>query len=172
MEVGRLEAVGPSPDVQLVLLGVHWSGKTTLTAELLRRRPWTRGFTARSHSEKLRGTPLGIRASRFEEGEWLPDDLVCDAVRGLSDSGAHVGEFVSKSFPGTWAAHSDLRGDRHHRSLLAVTEHDHAAGLLCPAGRNPDPRPRWPTTWALLGGKMHPAGSVPEKAPARSVRSR
>jgi adenylate kinase len=86
-----------------IVLGAPGSGKTTLTRRLLMEHPACCHFAVRAHfaREIAAGTDLGRVAHPFaEKQQWLPDEVVIEAVRRELVSGRLTGGFVIEGMPG------------------------------------------------------------------------
>lgn len=80
--------------VAVAIVGAPASGKSTLTDGLRAVFPEAYSFGARRYftAQKELGTPLGQSIMKYRQGDWIPDEIVVDAIRaeyerGLFDSG-------------------------------------------------------------------------------------
>ena len=89
--------------LHVIVIGLPGSGKSTMIRSLLDRRPQTGHFGVRLHFKRQveLGTDIGLRAAHYvQNGLWIPDELLIEAIRAEFESGRFVHGFVIEGVPG------------------------------------------------------------------------
>jgi len=112
----------------LVFLGPPGAGKGTQAGRCANRRGLTHVSTGDLFRENLeQQTPVGLMAKGFmDRGMLVPDEVVCQMVRGRLEDEDTEGGFILDGFPRTEAQAETLTGDlgRMQRPLTDVISFD------------------------------------------------